>query len=463
MNRLKIQLPLLFLLLLYSFVARAQNLAVQKFELDATDMTANTYGTIVTDQNGLKCALIRVQTTQTGFTFDTGALGVVKTEQKVGEIWVYVPEGVKRLSIYHQQLGNLLNYDLGQTLKRARTYVLVLKSTLPQPAAPETQTLIVNYTPATAMVLIDSKPFTGNGHIETQLLLGNHNYIIAAEGYETIEGSFKLTASAPRTITEQLVATAQTVNNQLSPPVQQTVQTSLAASSSDPAVKTVTVNGVSFSMIRVDGGTFMMGATSEQEEPDEDEKPVHQVTLSSYYIGETEVTQELWQAVMGNNPSKHKGTNKPVDRVSWNDCQEFILKLNQQTGMNFRLPTEAEWEFAARGGNKCKGYQYSGSNKLKEVAWSLNTIGFSRNVKQRKANELGIYDMSGNVFEWCQDWYGSYNAGSQMNPIGASLDTHRVCRGGSWNFDIRNCRVASRSHFSPDVRSDIFGLRLVLQ
>ena len=173
--------------------------------MDESDLTANTAGTIVMDQNGQKCALIKVETTQTGFSFDAGSLGVVKTEQKVGEIWVYVPEGVKRLSISHQQLGVLRDYDLGQTLRRAKTYILKLNA-VTQPGI-KTQKVTINYTPANAMVLVDSKPYKGNGHIETELPVESHNYIIAAEGYETIEGSFKLTESAPRTITEHLVAT----------------------------------------------------------------------------------------------------------------------------------------------------------------------------------------------------------------------------------------------------------------
>ena len=195
-----------FMLLFVCFLnMHAQNLAVQSFRMDETDPTANTAGTTVIDQNGQKCALIKVETTQQGFSFDAGTLGVVKTEQKVGEIWVYVPEGVKRLTISHQQLGVLRDYDLGQTLKRAKTYILKLSSDNAQ----KTQKLIMNYTPTNAMVLIDSKPYKGNGHIEVALPLGNHNYIIAAEGYETVEGSFKLTQTVPRTVTEQLVAFGQ--------------------------------------------------------------------------------------------------------------------------------------------------------------------------------------------------------------------------------------------------------------
>lgn len=227
--------------------------------------------------------------------------------------------------------------------------------------------------------------------------------------------------------------------------------------------ETFTVNGVSFTMIRVDGGTFTMGATSEQgSETDSDEIPAHQVTLSTYSIGETEVTQELWQAVMGYNPSKYKGATRPVERVRWDECQTFISKLNSLTGMNFRLPTEAEWEYAARGGNKSQGYKYSGSNTLNNVAWYTNNSGSeTQPVKQKSPNELGIYDMSGSVREWCQDWYGSYSSISQKNPISSSGSGH-VIRGGSW-FDFAGyCRVSYRLSGATDSWGDLLGFRLAL-
>ena len=224
------------------------------------------------------------------------------------------------------------------------------------------------------------------------------------------------------------------------------------------------VNGVSFRMIAVGGGTFKMGATSEQgSDADNDEKPVHNVTLSDYYIGETEVTQELWEVVMGSNPSNFKGNKKPVEQVSWNDCQEFIKKLNQLTGKNFRLPTEAEWEYAARGGNKSKGYKYSGSNTIGNVAWYYdNSSSRTHDVKTKQANELGIYDMSGNVWEWCQDGYGSYSSSSQTNPTGPSSGSYRVSRGGSWGSHAKNCRVSLRYYGIPGSSGISLGLRLSL-
>ncbi len=244
---------------------------------------------------------------------------------------------------------------------------------------------------------------------------------------------------------------------------------------------TVTVNGVSFTMIFVKGGTFQMGATSEQgSDAQSDEKPAHSVTLSNFYIGETEVTQALWQAVMGENPSNWKGSNLPVEMVSWNDCQTFITKLNQLTGRRFRLPTEAEWEYAARGGTKSRGYKYSGSNTLSSVAWYWENSGDkilsgdwrydkitanhckTHPVKQKTPNELGIYDMSGNVWEWCQDWYASYSSSAQTNPQGPASASSRVCRGGGWDYSARLCRVARRDSSSPGVTLLNLGLRLAL-
>ncbi|MBR5147425.1 MAG: formylglycine-generating enzyme family protein [Bacteroidales bacterium] len=234
--------------------------------------------------------------------------------------------------------------------------------------------------------------------------------------------------------------------------------------------ETITVNGVSFTMIAVEGGTFKMGAQctdssgdNYDSDADDDESPVHSVTLSSYYIGETEVTQELWEAVMGSNPSYYSGSQRPVEKISWNDCQEFITKLNQLTGKNFRLPTEAEWEYAARGGNKSQGYKYSGSNTIDNVAWChSNSSSQTHDVKTKQANELGIYDMSGNVYECCHDWYGSYGSSSQTNPTGPTSGSRRVLRDGSWNDGAGACRVSSRFYYSPDGRYNNVGLRLSL-
>ena len=225
--------------------------------------------------------------------------------------------------------------------------------------------------------------------------------------------------------------------------------------------KNFTVDNVSFTMVAVAGGTFNMGSNDGYS----DEKPVHSVTLSDYYIGETEVTQELWKAVMGSNPSYFKGDKNPVEQVSYNDCIDFINKLNillagqLPDGRKFRLPTEAQWEFAARGGDKSKGYKYSGSNSIDDVAWYWNS-GKTHLIRQKQPNELGLYDMSGNVHELCSDWYGDYSSSPQTNPEGPSNGKYRVLRGGSWIPYVPGCRVADRARADIDKGFNYHGLRL---
>ena len=220
---------------------------------------------------------------------------------------------------------------------------------------------------------------------------------------------------------------------------------------------------VSIEMVKVEAGSFDMGATPEMKNPYSWEKPVHRVTLSNDdFVGKYEVTQSLWKTVMGANPSDFKGDNLPVENVSWGFCQKFISKLNSMTGRKFRLPTEAEWEYAARGGNKSRGCQYSGSNTLADVAWYEDNSGFkTHDVGAKLPNELGIYDMSGNVWEWCQDWYGGYASSAQINPTGAISGKARICRGGSWSCEASYFRTSYRSSL-PGGRGNDLGLRLVL-
>ena len=243
-------------------------------------------------------------------------------------------------------------------------------------------------------------------------------------------------------------------------------------------------------MVYVEGGTFTMGATSEQgtSDPYDDEYPTHQVTLSDFYIGKYEVTQRLWEYVMkyngtaadgssmsayasdvwlGTNPSSSYGVGDyyPAYYVSWEDIVNiFIPRLNKITGKTFRLPTEAEWEYAARGGNKSKGYKYSGSNTIGDVAWYYNNSSLTHQVGTKSPNELGIYDMSGNVWEWCSDWYSSsyYSSSPSSNPTGPTSGSYRVLRGGSWLNDAQYCRVSYRNSSYPGNRSYGSGFRLAL-
>ena len=227
--------------------------------------------------------------------------------------------------------------------------------------------------------------------------------------------------------------------------------------------ETFTVNGVSFTMVGVDGGTFWMGSADDDGDADSDERPRHQVTLSSFAIGQTEVTQELWEAVMGKNPSYNKKENSPVEFVTFDDCLTFVSKLSQTTGQQFRLPTEAEWEYAARGGKYSHGYKYSGSNDINDVAWYKdNSERAIHEVGQKYPNELGLYDMSGNVMEYCQDWYDQnyYSNSPSVNPCNTSATSYRSCRGGSFNANAGRSRVSSR--FAQKGGTTYIGLRLAL-
>lgn len=233
--------------------------------------------------------------------------------------------------------------------------------------------------------------------------------------------------------------------------------------------ETYNVNGVAFTMVYVEGGTFFMGCSkADVSDEDDEEAPEHQVTVSSFSIGKYEVTQELWEAVMGVNPSHFvfESDTKilPVEQVSWDDCQEFIHKLNALTGKKFRLPTEAEWEYAARGGNKSKHYKYAGSKKPK-VGWHhRNSKNTTHPVGMKKPNELGLYDMSGNVCEWCEDWYDSdyYKYSPQNNPCNTISSPYRIFRGGAWGTTARCSRVFHRMANTPSSHSFLVGLRLAL-
>lgn len=230
--------------------------------------------------------------------------------------------------------------------------------------------------------------------------------------------------------------------------------------------KSYTVHGVTFNMQFVQGGTFTIGATPEQgtDDPTSDEYPTHRVTLSDYYIGETEVTQDLWAAVMRDgSPSVHQGLSRPVEMVNFNECLEFITRLNQATGYNFRLPTEAEWEYAARGGGLNRGYKYSGSNNVDDVAWYCEKSQYATHpVKTKQPNQLGIYDMNGNVHEWCSDIYGLYSDEAKTNPVGAANGPEHVIRGGAWLNTSNYCRVSYRYYYCSSQKNQYLGFRLAI-
>ena len=232
-----------------------------------------------------------------------------------------------------------------------------------------------------------------------------------------------------------------------------------------PDVIPFTVGDVTFNMVKVEAGTFIMGATAEQYNPEAWEKPAHQVTLTKdYYMGETEVTQALWEAVMGSNPSSYVGDQLPVTQVSYNDItgeNGFISKLNEATGKTFRLPTEAEWEFAARGGNQSRGTQYSGSANIDEVAWYKdNSNRTPHEVATKAPNEIGLYDMTGNVSEWCSDWYELYSNEAQIDPTGPESGDAHVFRDGTFATSAWHSRLAYRDAATPTSTGGGFGFRL---
>ena len=320
--------------------------------------------------------------------------------------------------------------------------------------------LSVNYKPFGADVYVDGKKLGQSPRVFNGLLVGNHQVEVRKDGYATDRKTVAISEGQTASITGTLASSASASTNNSD-------YSSNSPSSTTSVGNTISIpvkDGINIEMVKVEAGTFMMGATSEMKNPNSDEKPVHQVTLTNdYYIGKYEVTQALWQAVMGSNPAHFKGSNLPMETVSWNDCQEFISKLNNMTGRKFRLPTEAEWEYAARGGKKSRGYQYSGSNNIEDVAWHVGNSGRKTHpVGTKQANELGLYDMSGNVFEWCQDWYGSYVNSSQTNPVGVGSWARRVDRGGSWYNSSERCRSSYRSIYPPSDHDDGIGLRLVL-
>ena len=698
---------------LAAVAAVAQTMSVAGFEERPMDMDARVTHP-VTDPNGQTCALIKVETTQTGFGFDTGVIQVVKTEQKIGEVWVYVQPRVKKITIMHQDYEPVRDYYFPTgALKEATVYLLKLRTagapvqaastqqrsgfliinsepqgaevwlnnestgevtpfrrklaigdevpyrlslplyhdeagmvTVDQPRKelqfalrPAFGSVMVTSTPSGALVFLDEKqvgqtpmtldriasgshslrlqapqyaverrnvsvadgqtanvavtlaarfaeitvqapqgavvtvdgdrkgsgtlswrqseglcdivvsmaghrdarrqlevvagraqtvqltpqPIYGSASVDSdlmdaeiwidgkqygvtpnvveRLLVGSHTLVLKKSGYADLQQQFSVEEGKEASLSVKLPAGRSVQFTSEKPGMQIIVDgkklgtTPLTAvvgighhsvsamrggdiidvrdlditSAGAPLTMafrdfnhTFTVNGVQFTMVEVGGGTFTMGATSEQgSDAWDEEKPAHKVTLSDYYIGQTEVTQALWKAVMGSNPSDSKGDNLPVEQVSWDDCQVFIQNLNQLTGKQFRLPTEAEWEYAARGGRKSRGYKYAGGNNIDSVAWCNGNSGNETHpVATKQANELGIYDMSGNVLEWCSDWCGDYTSSSQSDPQGSSSGSFRVIRGGCYYNFARNCRVSYRISNTLDYRCGYLGLRL---
>ncbi len=461
MRRFILSLFLLFAEISSTF---AQELTVKSFKLASSDLTAQTQPR--KDLNNHNCALIKVGLGLQGVQFEGNIMGNV--ENKTGEYWVYMPQGNRMLKVKHANYAPVMvtfaDYGV-EKVESNRTYELVVTASGGMQSE-QKQKLTIRYTPSSATVLVDNKMVKGkNGVAQTTLPVGQHSFIVFCDGYDSEEGTVKLKASTPSnlqiTLSKEATATQQSTVSQPIVAQQPVAQTPVTNSDN---ISIPVKDGISIDMVRVEAGTFTMGATPEMEDPEDWEKPDHEVTLTkNYYIGKYEVTQALWQTIMSSNPSEFKGDNLPVEKISWTDCQDFISKLNSITGKSFRLPTEAEWEYAARGGKKSRGYQYSGSINILDVAWyGDNSNNKTHAVGSKQANELGIYDMSGNVWEWCLDWYDNYSSSSQTNPTGATSGSCRVYRGGSWRNYVWDCRSSYRGISTPDVRDSNLGLRLVL-
>ena len=471
---------LLLLCALQTLAVFSQKLQVESFKIAESDISAQTQPR--KDLNDRNCALVKVQFV--GTISDVEGNVVKPLVSHGNETWVYMPQGSRQLKLLTQSylpvMVTFADYGM-EKLESNRTYVLVMTKPMIS-VEQQNQTLTIRYTPSSATVLVDNKMVRGsNGVARITLPVGQHTYIVASDGYESEEGMVKLKASAPsdlqiRLSKESVAAvsnaidviqdnvSASSTSSSQSATTSSDFSSTSSVSSGSNEISIPVKNGISIEMVKVEAGTFMMGATSEMQTHFEWEVPVHQVSLSNdYYMGKNEVTQALWQSVMGNNPSYYKGNNLPVESVSWKDCQKFISKLNKKTGRRFRLPTEAEWEYAARGGNKSRGYQYSGSSNISDVAWYKGNSGNKTHpVGTKQANELGIYDMSGNVEEWCQDWYDSYGSSSQSNPTGAVNGVFRVNRGGNYFVDPVFCRSSCRGFITPYYHDICLGLRLVL-
>ena len=440
-------------------------------------VSSNREGSIVISYNG-DCEYILPSRLKEGKIYEmvlemeTGTLTVVATPV---EAKIYVDDAYAGTGSVNVQVSvgaeHRCRVECQDYIKVEKTVSFAKneEKTLTVELVPNFGYITVKSEPSGAEVYIDNKKAGTTPYLAMRISRGKHRVEVRKRGYEPYAEVVTINIDETTLIEDvKLEASNEVVSipqqqEQYSPQQQEqySPQQEYGGGFSN---QTITVNGVSLEMVYVEGGTFDMGATSEQgSDTYKDEYPVHSVTLGGYYIGKCEVTQELWEAVMGSNPSRFKGAQKPVERVNWNDCQEFVSRLNRLTGRTFRLPTEAEWEYAARGGNKSRHYKYSGSNNIFDVAWHKGNSGDKTHaVGTKSPNELGIYDMSGNVYEWCSDWKGGYSAGAQTNPQGPSSGSYRVLRGGSWSRNAGYCRVSYRLNFFPDYSYDDYGLRLVL-
>lgn len=400
----------------------SQELKVKEFRVDETDISAVKFQ--IKDFGGEACALVKVGLAIPDASFEGD---IVKTEYKDGEYWVYLTNGATWLNIKSNKYLPL-RYEF-EGIKSKLTYIMQIEKPV---MALEGPIGIIHITSnvKNADVYVDGEKLSSVTPFQYKGSEGEHIIELKASGYND----------------EKSVVNVK-LNQKLNHNIIMRYEGSFA------------INGISYEMIHVPAGTFFMGSMMKNDKKNtfNYEQPIHQVSLKSYSIGKTEVTQALWEEIMGSNPSINQGPNLPVENVTWHDCKEFISKLNARCSTNFRLPTEAEWEFAARGAGREEADSYSGDTQIDKVS----NIGTSTiEVGSKKANTLNIQDMSGNVAEWCEDWLGKYTSAKQVNPVGPLNGVRKIIRGGSCKDEQWYHRNSCRSHEKPRESNPYTGLRL---
>ena len=499
------KVSILFFTLILSVTAISQQFKVVNFWLDAENPTARLMN--MQDNMGKSCALLIVRINDYGVEFNGDIVGKPRLSKKIANTYeLWIPGNTREIEVLPSNEASVyvsFKDYYAYPIEGKKVYVLELNN-----SGDEMQKIDASQESRNTYPVVQSEydnntqpdVETDNAESEPDVEQKYEEVETVEETYEPqveqvyelpVEEKVEPVASLPEPEpvkeeikpepkleqkeevlpTENKLTVVEEVKEKPVEAVETPVEKRVEEQILDNGNISFTVEGVQFTMVYVEGGDFNMGAQRLKDtKPNYDvdaeggESPVHNVIISNYYIGETEITQELWLAVMGKSQSRFFGNpQNPAERVSWEDAKEFITRLNAKTGKTFRLPTEAEWEYAARGGNKSQGYKYSGSDNIDDVAWNYeNSSSKTYPVKTKKPNELGIYDMSGNVEEWCNDWSDNYKGRAQENPQGPKSGQYRTLRGGSYDAKAQNCRVSYRTCHYPSTRAINFGFRLVM-